>query len=204
MRFTSYKHLLWIIALLGIACIAAPAQAPPEATQAQSSVVRVTSPRPQQQQTDNFVTVRYELQNPTSAPAGSPNFQVQMDGNDPVTTASTEQSFTGLTPGQHVITVRLVDANGTSVPDSQTQVAIFVVPTAQNGGTSGTQSPAGSGTQTTSPTPQAMNTDPTLPGARVETAGILPDSGSLLPVAGLVGFSFLLGGIVCGAWKTRP
>jgi len=39
-------------------------------------------------------------------------------------------------------------------------------------------------------------------GNQVQTAGVLPD-GSLLPVAGLVGFSFLFGGIVCGALK-RP
>ena len=44
----------------------------------------------------------------------------------PFTTASTEQSFTGLTPGPHVITVRMVDANGTAIPDSQTQVCGFL------------------------------------------------------------------------------
>ena len=178
MRFTSYKHLLWTIALLAVSGIAASGRPPSDPSQAQSSVVRVTSPGPQQHQTDNFVTVHYELQNPTSAPAGSLNFQVQLDGNGPVTTASTEQSFTGLTAGQHVITLRLVDANGTAIPDSQTQVSIFVGP-------------------------QAVSTDPPLPGARVETASIVPDSTSLLPVAALVGFSFLLGGIVCGALKTR-
>lgn len=101
-RVTLYRNLLWIIALLAAGCVAAPAQAPASAAQAQSSVLRVTSPRPEQRQTDNFVTVHYELQNPTSAPAGSPDFQVQLDGNDPVTTTTTEQSFTGLTPGQHV------------------------------------------------------------------------------------------------------
>ena len=125
MRVTLYRNLLWIIALLAAGCVGAPAQAPASAAQAQSAVLRVTSPRPEQRQTDNFVTVHYELQNPTSASAGSPNFQVQLDGNDPVTTASTEQSFTGLAAGQHVITVRMVDANGTAIPDSQTQVRIF-------------------------------------------------------------------------------
>jgi hypothetical protein len=174
-RLTSYRNLFWIIALLAAFTATALAQAPADAAQAQSAVVRVTSPRPEQRQTDNFVTVHYELQNPTSASAGSPNFQVQLDGNDPVTTTSTEQSFTGLTAGQHVITIRMVDANGTAVPDSQTQVRIFVVPTAQNGGET-----------------------------QVERASIIPDSASLLPVAALLGFSCLVGGIVCGAWKTRP
>ncbi len=194
MRVTLYRNLLWIIALLAAGCVGAPAQAPASAAQAQSAVLRVTSPRPEQRQTDNFVTVHYELQNPTSASAGSPNFQVQLDGNDPVTTASTEQSFPGLAAGQHVITVRMVDANGTAIPDSQTQVRIFVTSTAQNGGTPGTQAPSA---------PQGKNTAPAQAEGRVEMAGMFPDSASLLPVAAVVGFSFLLGGIVCG-WKTRP
>lgn len=201
MRLISYQKLLWIIALLGASCVAAAAQSPTSAAQAQSAVLRVTSPRPEQRQTDNFVTVHYELQNPTSAPAGSPNYQVQLDGNDPISTSTTEQSFTGLTPGQHVITVRMVDANGTAIQDSQTQVRIFVVPTAQNGGTTRTPSP--SSNQTASPTPQSKNLEPGQAEERVETASILPDSANLLPVAALVGFSFLVGGIVCGAW-TRP
>ncbi len=98
MRFTSYRHLLWTMALLAAlwhrSFGASPRPMPPKP---KARSLRVTSPRPQQRQTDNFVTVHYELQNPTSAPAGSPNFQVQLDGTDPVTTASTEQSFTGLT-----------------------------------------------------------------------------------------------------------
>ena len=71
MRFTSYRHLLWTMALLAVSGIAASGQAPPDAAQAQSSVL-VTSPRPQQQQTDNIVTVHYELQNPTSARPAPP------------------------------------------------------------------------------------------------------------------------------------
>jgi lipoprotein-anchoring transpeptidase ErfK/SrfK len=199
----SYRNQLWIAVLLASCWIPALAQAPAGSVQAQSAVLRVTSPQSQQRQTENFVTVHYELQNPTSAPSGSPNFQVQLDGQDPITTATTEQSFTGLTAGQHVVTVRLVDANGTAIPDSQTQVQFFVVPTAQNGGATGTQAPTAQGNQTTSPTPQAMNKD-SEPSANVQMAGVLPE-GSLLPVAGIVGFSFLLGGIVCGALKPpRP
>ena len=40
------------------------------------------------------------------------------------------------------------------------------------------------------------------PGSQM--AGVLPDANSLLPVAGVVGFSFLIGGIVCRSIKTRP
>ena len=51
---------------------------------------------------------------------------------------------------------------------------------------------------------QAKNTEPAQPQGRVEEASIIPDAGNLLPVAAVVGFSFLVGGIVSGAWKTRP
>ena len=37
----------------------------------------------------------------------------------------------------------------------------------------------------------------------VEEAGLVPDSRSLLPVAAIIGFSFLFGGIVCSI-KPRP
>ena len=204
MRVISYRNQIWTLALLALCCISALAQAPPPGVQAQSAVLRVTSPQPQQRQTVNFVTVHYELQNPTSASAGSPNFQVQLDGNDPVTTTTTEQSFTGLTPGQHVITVRMVDANGTAIPDSQTQVQFFVIPTAQNGGATGNQASPGSGTQTTSPTPQVRNGNSVQGEDKVQEASVLPEPRNLLPVAGIVGFSFLIGGIVCRSIKTRP
>ncbi len=148
--------------------------------QAQSPVIRITAPQQHQRQTANFVTVRYELQNPTSAPAGSPNFQVQLDGSDPVTTASTSQNFTGLTPENHVVTVRLVDANGTPVPQSQTQVQFAIVPTSQNSASPGT--------------PQAKVVG--------DTDASLPEAGTLLPVLSVIGFGVLVGGIV-SSMKTR-
>lgn len=104
MRLSSYRKLLWIIALLTVTCIAASAQAPPGVTPTQAAVM-----------------------------AGA----------------------------------------------SQPQLAQSVKPQAKNADARA----------------QAAN--------QVETAGIVPDSASLLPVAALVGFSFLLGGIVCGTIKTR-
>jgi hypothetical protein len=52
--------------------------------------------------------------------------------------------------------------------------------------------------------PQAKRMELAQPPDRIEAASIIPDAGSLLPVAAVVGFSFLVGGIVSGAWKTRP
>ena len=64
--------------------------------------------------------------------------------------------------------------------------------------------PTDAGRQAGSSTLRAQSTPMRGPaGEQVEKAGILPDSASLLPVAAVVGFSFLLGGIVCGTMKTR-
>lgn len=77
------------------------------------------------------------------------------------------------------------------------------VPTAR-GGTGETLSASDSDQHGASPTLQAKITEPGQTRVQVETASVLPDSASLLPVAALVGFSFLLGGIVCGTIKNRP
>lgn len=167
--------------------------------QAQSALIRITSPQQHQRQTVNYVTVHYELQNPASEQAGSPNFQVQLDGN----AATTDQSFTGITPGRHVITVRLLDANGAVIPNSQTQVEFTVVPTAQNGGAARSQPSSGSSTQTSSLAPHAGGGSVAQDSQQIEEAAIVADLHSLLPVAGIVAFSFLFGSIV-SAIKTRP
>lgn len=77
------------------------------------------------------------------------------------------------------------------------------VPTAR-GVIAETPSASGSGKRTASLAVQATITKPGQSPDRVETASVLPDSAGLLPVAALVGFSFLLGGIVCGTIKNRP
>ncbi|MFZ0704295.1 MAG: hypothetical protein WAM71_01745 [Candidatus Korobacteraceae bacterium] len=123
MRPTSYASLFFIIALLAVSYVTAPAQVSAAAAQAPSAVVASLSSLAAQRPADNLLTVHQDLQNPASAPA----------------------------------------ANS-----------------------------------------QAKKTESAEPQDRIEAASILPDAGSLLPVAAVVGFSFLVGGIVCGAWKTRP
>jgi hypothetical protein len=67
------------------------------------------------------------------------------------------------------------------------------------------QQPSGaSGQQPSTLAVGSTNAESGEMGNRVETAGMIPDSASLLPVAAVVGFSFLLGGIVCGTIKKRP
>ena len=68
---------------------------------------------------------------------------------------------------------------------------------------SSTQTTVDAGPRTPGPPAEASGNNSARPGGRVETASIFPDSASLLPVAAVVGFSFLLGGIVCGTIKSR-
>jgi hypothetical protein len=192
------KGLKFILLLVAITAAAWAQFQQAPGTQAQSAEIRVTAPQQHARQTANYVTLRYELQNPTSATAGSPNFKVQLDGNDPVVTASTEQNFTGLTPGQHVVTIQLVDANGTPIPNSQTQVQFVVLPTPQNAG--GQNQGAGT-SQPSAPLPQASLGSIAVGAPQVQMASYAPQ-GSLLPIVSIVGFGVLVGGIV-SAIKTH-
>ena len=136
---------------------------------AQSSLVHILSPAPSQQLNTNYVDVNYELVNPGVA-GGSPNFQVQLDARDPVSTDETTYTFTGLSPGRHTITVQLVDANGTPIAGGRSVVVFVVV-------AGGAQS---QGTHT--------------PGATSDQPELAPAS-SALPLLSVIGFGVLLGGV---------
>lgn len=176
-----------------------------QTAEAQSQAIRITSPRQNVRQTANFVDVRYELTNPTAAAASSPTFRVQLDSSDPLTTTTNQQSFTGLTPGPHVVTIQLVDANGTVIGNSQTQVQFTVVPTVQNGGSAPGGTPASSsGASTGSATPSSPQAKAVMaPGITAEThEDSLPPASSSLPILSVIGFGVLVGG-VASAMKTR-
>jgi hypothetical protein len=87
----------------------------------------------------DFVTVRFELVQPNPA-GGDNNFVVRLDSYDPVHTSETEYTFTGMRPGQHILTITEVDANGTPLPERSATVQFTVKPPtgtmhpAQNGG----------------------------------------------------------------------
>jgi hypothetical protein len=70
--------------------------------------------------------VQYQLVNRGVAAAPSPNFTIQLDGTDPVTTSAYDYTFTGLTPGAHTVTVTLVDANGVPIANSSVAVKFMV------------------------------------------------------------------------------
>lgn len=162
----------------------------------QSQLIRILTPVAGQASTTNAVQLRYQLTNP-AASAGSPNFELQLDGADPVTTTSTEYTFTGLTPGTHSITVKLVDANGTPVMGGSAVVQFSVKNPAP--------ARSGSGSVSATPSDNSASTD-RASFTPMELGGNMKEQPQMasnnLPMLSLIGFGVLIGG-VASAFKTR-
>jgi len=158
-------------------------------TMAASAAIKVLSPTVGEKIKDSSVTLRFQLTNAGMAPDPSPTYRVQLDSRDPVETSSTEQSFTGLQPGDHVITIDLVDANHTPVGGSHTEVRF------KSG--DGSPEPKATG-QTSSLYPDGVR-KAALP---LPSEKELPSAGGELPLLSMVGFGVLIGGLI-SALKTR-
>ncbi len=157
---------------------------------ASSAAIKILSPTIGEEVKDSSITLRFELVNTGMAPDPSPTYRVQLDSRDPVETSSTEQSFTGLQPGDHVIAVDLVDANHTPVGGSHTEVHF------KSG--DGSEKPKAAG-QTSSLYYPPVVRKAALP---LPSEKELPSAGGELPLISMVGFGVLIGGII-SALKTR-
>lgn len=136
------------------------------------SALRILAPQPGEKLAQSFVSVRYAETAPASA-AGTPTFRLRLDARDPVDTTSTSYDFTGLRPGEHTVTIQIVDANGTPIAGAQGEIHFVVL-------------------QPTAPgTPQ-----PAAP--RVQGATLLPDGSTALPALSLIGLSLLVLGLIAG------
>ena len=118
------KSVLLLLVLLALATIGVAAILPSQSA-GQTSAVRIVRPRAAQALTNSFVNLRFELARPNPA-GGENNFVIQLDAHEPVTTSDNEYTFSGMRPGQHVISVTEVDANGTPLPDSRAEVRFTV------------------------------------------------------------------------------
>ncbi len=166
----------------------------------QSALIRILTPVASQKLTNNMTTVRFELTNPAAVP-GTPNYLVQLDGSDPITTSQTQQVFTGLSTGAHTVTVELVDANGAPIQGGRAAVQFFVAPLPAQ---PATKTPGGvanaapsrelkiAGFKFQRPDPAMLNKDDSN----------LPPASSPLPLISIIGFGVLVGGLV-SAMKTR-
>jgi hypothetical protein len=173
--------------------------------------LQIVSPKNGQKLGVNFVNVRFQVTNPAAAVNNMPTFQIQLDGGDPVRTSSTDHTFTGLRPGEHTITVVLVDANDTPIIGTRSEVRFVVAPQES----APAQSPSGSASVASERVARLVNasarqqssdatqTEPTQAGATTDSDGSpLPSTGSALPLLSVIGFGVLVGGIA-SAMKTR-
>jgi hypothetical protein len=169
----------------------APAQNTTVNPAPQSSLIQILTPVQGQASTSNVVQVRYQLTNPAAA-AGSPNFQLQIDGADPITTTATDFTFTGLAPGAHSIAVVLVDANGTPTQGGRSVVQFSV---------------KDSNAASHSATPSQPSAPPRASIIPRELGGTLDNDdeptvpNNSLPLVSLIGFGVLIGGAVTGIKK---
>jgi hypothetical protein len=164
------------------------------------SSLRILTPVANQKHTANVVNVRWQLTNEALS-AGVPNYEVQLDGADPINTSTTEQSFSGLAPGVHTVVIRLVDANGTPIAGGSSQVQFVVTPPDQ-------AAPGSPRPQSKLEFPKAELVNAAYVQTRqpeqgpTEEDAPLPSSASSLPLLSIVGFGALIGGVV-SARKTH-
>lgn len=168
---------------------------------AQGNVLRIISPRNGERLRQSYVNVQFELTNNGASAAGTPNYELKLDDRDPVTTSSTSQSFTGLTPGPHTLTVQLVDANGTPVAGARSEVQ-FVVLQPGPAPTSGVLK-LGHGPYLIAAAMRVKDPQEPAPARTDDDDPSLPSSAGALPLLSVVGFGVLLGGIA-SAMRTRP
>lgn len=171
------------------------------------SVVRIVSPQQGQKLQQNVVSVQYTFQ-PRQNAINPPRqiFQVQLDNRDPVQTEQAETTFTGLTPGNHTVTIQLVDANGVAVDGSRSQVQFSVMPQVTPPASGNTAQPTRPGTP-----PQAhlrklqnpavarmelFNPEQLLAGNRTATQVY----SSAVPLVPILAIGALIGGLISARW----
>ena len=90
-----------------------------------AGAVKILEPKAAAKLTVNFVQLRYDLENASSA-SGTPTFRLRLDAHDPVDTTDTSYTFTGLAPGPHSVSISVVDANGVPLSGTQNEVKFTV------------------------------------------------------------------------------
>ena len=144
--------------------------------------VHIVSPEPNESIGQAYIVTQYQQ---TSSEPGTPIYELQLDGRDPIQTADTNYTFNGLKPGSHHFVVQVVDGNGTPVTGTRSEVNFTVTPSAAAAGTV-----APGGASNLSPLPQPLAND-------------LPNGNGSLPLLSIIGFGILVGGVI-SALRTRP
>lgn len=113
--------------LLVVALATAALRAFAQSNATASATLHIISPKAGEKISANFVTVRWELLNPGTSASSSPNYQIRLDGQDPVGTSDNEFTFSGLAAGRHTLELQLVDANGTPINGAHAETTFTVV-----------------------------------------------------------------------------
>lgn len=150
-----------------------------EAASAAASPVHIISPLAGEELGKAYAVVQYRLE--AGKAAGSPTYELRIDGRDPIQTTETNYTFNGLKPGRHSVVVQVVDANGAPISGTRSEVHFTVAATA-----------AAAALQTSNlpPLPQPIAND-------------LPNGNGSLPLLSIIGFGILVGGVI-SALRTRP
>jgi hypothetical protein len=135
------------------------------------------------------VSIRYEVSSHKRTAARPDLFRVQLDSQPPIETAETTYTFDGVTPGQHDLSVELLDAKHRPIMASKAEMS-FV-----------TESP--------DPNPEVV-VAPMMPPSLQKVAMFLPqaaapldpDGSAEMPLLTVIGLGVLVGGMV-SAMKTR-
>jgi hypothetical protein len=170
-----------------------------------AAAIRILAPKPGERITNSFVEVKYELVASATA-SSSPTFQIRLDDRDPVHTTDQQQTFTGLQPGKHTISIEVLDANNTPVAGTRSEVQFTLVNPGRgeaqpNPGTLTASGPAVRLRLAAFSQPASDSSNPKKPDQSPQQQ--LPRSGSALPLLSVIGVGVLIGGII-SARRTRP
>jgi len=191
MRATA-RTIIPALILIFIAVAAAQIGAPTPST----TDIRIVSPKAGAKLDQNSVLVQFQLTNRRAVPAPSPNFQIRVDDQDPVTVSSYEYSVEGLAPGQHRVSVQLVDANNNPVAGARAEVTFTVAAPQPAPASGGAQQSPRSALDDGNPVEETGSFRTASAGSR------LPRATSNLPLLSVIGFGVLVGGIA-SAMRTR-
>jgi hypothetical protein len=151
-----------------------------KAASAAANPVHIISPLAGEELGKAYAVVQYRQV--AAKAASSPNYELRLDGRDPIQTTETNYTFNGLKPGSHNVVVQVVDANGAPIPGTQAEVHFTVSAIAANA--------TGSQSSNFPPLPQPIAND-------------LPNGNGSLPLLSIIGFGILVGGVI-SALRTRP
>ncbi len=155
-------------------------------------VIHIVSPAFGENLEGTSVSIRYEVSSTKRIPAHPTMFRIQMDSLPPVETIENAYTFDSLAPGQHDVTVELLDSRSRPVSSSLVKTS-FV-----------------SAVPDTNSTAELV-VEPMLPPTLQKVAMFLPqaaapidpgDGSGEMPLLSVIGLGVLVGGMV-SAMKTR-